>query len=164
MMDNTPENLPLRDIHLPDAVSWWPLAPGWWLLFLMIILMVTAAVFLYRRYRRKRNSPLRQAQLALQQIRDNFSRHRDQQQLIKDLSGLLRRTAVSLHKRDDVASITGEDWLVYLDSHTQDQPFTRGVGRILESGPYQKHSEANPDELFDLCENWLKNIKMDRAA
>ena len=27
-MDETA--LPLRDLHLPDAIGWWPLAPGWW--------------------------------------------------------------------------------------------------------------------------------------
>ena len=29
--------LPLRDIQLPDAVSWWPLAMGWWLLLLVMV-------------------------------------------------------------------------------------------------------------------------------
>ncbi|MDP7406676.1 MAG: DUF4381 domain-containing protein, partial [SAR324 cluster bacterium] len=23
----------LRDVHLPPAVSWWPPAPGWWIIF-----------------------------------------------------------------------------------------------------------------------------------
>ena len=27
----------LRDIHLPAAVSAWPLAPGWWMLILLAI-------------------------------------------------------------------------------------------------------------------------------
>ena len=27
-----PQAIPLRGLHLPDAVGWWPLAPGWWLL------------------------------------------------------------------------------------------------------------------------------------
>jgi len=29
--------LPLKDIHLPDAITWWPLAIGWWLLIVMVI-------------------------------------------------------------------------------------------------------------------------------
>jgi hypothetical protein len=28
----------LRDIHLPEAVSWWPLAIGWWLVAIVCIL------------------------------------------------------------------------------------------------------------------------------
>ncbi|RLW54638.1 MAG: hypothetical protein B6D69_04845, partial [gamma proteobacterium symbiont of Stewartia floridana] len=29
---------PLRDIRGIDTVSWWPLAPGWWLLLIGIVL------------------------------------------------------------------------------------------------------------------------------
>ena len=25
-----PTQLPLRDLHLPETIGWWPLAPGWW--------------------------------------------------------------------------------------------------------------------------------------
>ena len=25
-----PEQIPLRDLHLPEAIGLWPLAPGWW--------------------------------------------------------------------------------------------------------------------------------------
>ena len=52
--------LPLRDLHLPDAIGWWPLAPGWW-----VILAIVAAVLGYVAWRlHKRwlfNAPRRHA-------------------------------------------------------------------------------------------------------
>ena len=28
--------LPLRDLHLPDAIGWWPPAPGWWVVIALL--------------------------------------------------------------------------------------------------------------------------------
>ena len=42
--------IPLRDLHLPDAIGWWPLAPGWW--GVLVILAVGLAYTTWRLYRR----------------------------------------------------------------------------------------------------------------
>ena len=34
-----PESLPLKDIHLPADVPWWPLAPGWWVLLAALLVL-----------------------------------------------------------------------------------------------------------------------------
>ena len=45
----------LRDIHLPDPVGFWPLAPGWWILGLLILILLGVALrFLIKRYRNNR--------------------------------------------------------------------------------------------------------------
>ena len=53
-----PAELPLRDIHLPEPVSWWPMAPGWWWVIGLLLLAsaVVTGIILYRRYRRSRLS------------------------------------------------------------------------------------------------------------
>ena len=33
-----PKQIPLRDLHLPEVVGWWPLAPGWWVLLAMLVI------------------------------------------------------------------------------------------------------------------------------
>ncbi|MCG8379484.1 MAG: DUF4381 domain-containing protein [Proteobacteria bacterium] len=155
-MATTPESLPLRDIHLPDAVSWWPPAPGWWLLLLVVLALIIVAIYMYQRRRNRLDSAVHLAQCELQAIRDRFTEQRDQRQLLRDLSALLRRSAVSLHERQDVASLTGEAWLEFLDTHMADKPFTRGPGRALESGPYQPETRVEPDALLQICDDWLQ--------
>ncbi|MDX1519404.1 MAG: DUF4381 domain-containing protein, partial [Gammaproteobacteria bacterium] len=140
-MTTGPEDLPLRDIHLPDAVSWWPPAPGWWLLLLLICLLIISVAWLIHRRRSRVRSPLVDARELLRKIRDEHANDPDPQRLVRDLSALLRRTAVSMDSRADVASITGEAWLTYLDAYVQDREFSQGVGRILADGPYRKHSK-----------------------
>jgi hypothetical protein len=38
----------LRDIHVPQISPWWPLAPGWWVLFAVAMAAVVAGVIVLR--------------------------------------------------------------------------------------------------------------------
>ena len=51
-MDNEELLEQLADIHLPIEISYWPPAPGWWLLSLILI---AGTGFMVRRYVRYRN-------------------------------------------------------------------------------------------------------------
>ena len=42
-----PEQIPLRDLHLPEAIGWWPLAPGWWLLIALGVVLLAYLLFLH---------------------------------------------------------------------------------------------------------------------
>ena len=46
--------LPLRDIHLPGAIGWWPPAPGWWLLAALVLAGLALYAVHYYRGRHKR--------------------------------------------------------------------------------------------------------------
>ncbi len=147
-----PTELPLRDIHLPEQIGWWPLAPGWWLLILLIILLLTGAWFLWRRLRRQTVKKLAIAEL--QKIRSQAVGQTDQQQL-EALSAWLRRVAMSLTDRQQVASLTGEAWLEFLDQGLAGQPFSQGAGRLLIDGSYRPQLETHVEPLYALCQQWL---------
>ena len=36
----------LADIHLPEAIGFWPVAPGWWIVLALMILAIFLIVFL----------------------------------------------------------------------------------------------------------------------
>jgi hypothetical protein len=144
--------LPLKDLHLPEAIGWFPPAIGWWLLALLIPLTIALCYWLYQRLTRK--TALKSAKQQLLLIKT--SPVNNQQKLV-ELSALLRRVAISVAPRSETASLTGVVWLAFLDSSMQGTPFTSGVGRCLATAPYRPSapSEQEISQLISLCEDWL---------
>ena len=89
----------LRDIHLPDPVSWWPPAPGWWLLSLLIIAAVCyLGVQTIRRY--KRRLYRRQAMAELKQIEQLPCKPK-----VIATFEILRRTAICAYPDEPLADL-----------------------------------------------------------
>lgn len=150
----------LRDIHLPPAVDAWPPAPGWWLLALAaVVVLVAAIVWLVRhwrtgRYRRLAVDELRSLQAAWRQ-------HQDDGTFVTGVSLLLKRVALSAWPRADVAGLTGEAWVRFLDDTLGTHEFSMGPGQVLIHGPYQRNAEADPT-LPALVERWIRGHKRNR--
>ncbi len=162
----------LRDIHLPEAIGWWPVAPGWWLLLALIIIFI-AALFYYLRWRKnQKNRPvvfstqqvMQAAQLefsAIEQVHTEAENKSDDHMrlIVADISQLLRRSAVQLnHSPGAVAGLTGDAWLSWLDERWDRDDFSQGAGRILIDAPYRNDfSHADDlDDLLSLCRAWLE--------
>jgi len=153
-----PKTLPLRDIHLPEPVSWWPPAPGWWLLLLSIALII-GGLWWWRRRDRHRRLDLRQAALSyLRALRQGYDRDGDAPALAAGLSALLRRISLQVYPRTEVAGLTGEAWLAFLDRVLGDHRFTRGPGRVLEEAPYRRQPQIDAQALLALSEAWIQAL------
>jgi hypothetical protein len=148
------EQLPLKDIHLPEPVSFWPPAPGWIMLAVLLPISIVLLIYVYKRL--KRQTVSKSAAKLLTGIRNENPA--DIRQTLVALSALLRRVAISTTGRADVAGLIGAAWLAYLDSPFQDKPFSQGIGRCLADAHYRPTlpSETDLDELFKLCERWIK--------
>ncbi len=146
------QQLSLRDIHLPETIGWWPPAIGWWISALLMIMLITIAILLYKRITRK--TAVKTAKKILLSIKQNSSLA-DKEKLVA-LSELMRRVAVSLSPRKEIASLTGQAWLDYLDGTVKGAPFSSGVGTAL-ADHYKKECPDDLDinRLIVLCEQWL---------
>ena len=144
--------LPLKDIHLPAPIGWWPPAPGWWLLPVLILILWLLVRYLYRRLTRKT------AINAAETLLKSLGQQTDTLQTLTALSALLRRTALSIDDRRHVASLRGNDWLEYLDRSLPEPAFSQGIGRCLADAHYQPvvTDDIDISALIDLCERWLK--------
>lgn len=152
----------LRDIHLPDPVSWWPPAPGWWLLLLLLLGTAGLAWWLRRRNRAKR---LMIAGLnELKHIEQIYRTERDNAALVRRLSTLLRRISISRYPRRETAALTGERWLQLLDRQIGRPEFSRGAGRILVTAPYQAEPQLDADALLTLCREWITALPPQQSS
>jgi len=155
------QTLPLRDIHLPPAPSWWPPAPGWWALGAGVL---CALAFWFWWRRRAHGSAIDVARRELDALRERALRE-DARPLLQELSILLRRLAVSRFPRREIAGVTGTAWLEFLDRPLADQPFSTGAGRILIEGPYRRDTrDVELGPLLDLCSEWIAALERQPGA
>lgn len=150
-----PSALPLRDIHLPEPIGWWPPAIGWWIVAVLILLIIVASIWLFKRVTRK--TAIKSAKKLLLKIQQDS--YLDDHTKLIQMSILIRRTAISIFPRAEVASLTGNAWLEFLDNSIQDTQFRLGVGQVLSDGPYQQPTAFDMDALNNLCLHWLKTVK-----
>ena len=142
---NPQGGLQLRDIHVAADPSWWPPAPGWWLLAMVLILMLMAGWRASRNWRARRR--LRRAALSeLDGVHAQWAANQQAGMLLAAVSVLLRRVARA--HAPHVVALSGEEWLSWLDQLSSSDAFTHGDGRILASGPFQAAPEFDPDALL----------------
>ena len=152
--------LPLRDIHLPGPIGWWPPAPGWWFLAVLVLAGVALYGLHYYRARHKR-AALR----ALARVRAALEQGAEPVACLQFLSTILRRFAMTSVARTrgasiepNVAGLIGERWLAFLDGRWARTEFSAGLGRQLLAAPYARPNSierAKAIELTALCTDWL---------
>jgi len=91
----------LKDIHLPDPVSVWPLALGWWLLVGLLVILLVSTFLLYRKY---------QSQGARRQAKQAIKMADSPQQMLV----ILKSLCLSYFPRDQIAALHGEPWEQFL--------------------------------------------------
>ena len=153
--------LELRDIHLPEPISWWPLAPGWWILAAGLLLLIIIAFIIRKVYQGRQIK--RDIAAELERIKQRYAETQSNVELARSLSILLRRVSITCYPNQDVAGMTGEDWLHWLDQEQVNNKanktsFVSDTGRQLLSTPYLPDDaviDFDAQALIQLCESWL---------
>lgn len=151
----------LADIHLPEAVPFWPPAPGWWVLAALLLcgLVLLGWVQLRRWQQRQRLArvlaELTQARLAWRQA-DEINRNIAGLALLYAINSLLKRVALLHFPEARVAPLAGSEWLRFLDAQGATQDFTSGAGQVLAEGEYRPAFDADGEALCQLAAQWIQ--------
>jgi hypothetical protein len=158
----------LHDIVFPEPVSWVPQTVGWWAALVLVGLLLgwvgyaTYNRWQANRYRRLALNQLRQIEAELCTLDRRVT-------ALLELPVLMKQTVLACWKRSDVASLTGEDWLRFLDESYCGKGFTQGPGRLLPtlaySPPSTLHQLSNigSDEvkkLIVLIREWIQHHRV----
>ncbi len=151
-----PENLvdlinKLAEVPDPPTVSMMPQTAGWGILAAVLVLAL--GVFAYRCYLRWHAAAYRRAGLAeLALVGED----------VAQISSILKRVAFCAYPRADVAPLSGETWLAFLEGKSS-EVFRQGPGAALAVGCYSKEKPA-VDGLNDLACRWVRGHYTERAS
>ena len=85
--------------------------------------------------------------------------------LLEAVQVILKRTAIRVYGRTNVANLTGESWVSFLDTTLGSQEFRMGEGQILIDGHYVNADKSfDRQSLVDLARNWVRNHKRNLVA
>lgn len=144
----------LRDIHLPESVSWWPLAPGWWII--IGLLLALAVLFIVRAILQKRHRRFaRYALLELGAIQED-----EPQDWLMKTHLIMRRASLCYFPKSKVASLDHQQWRQLLES-TGRGIWSKKSLQLLQDGLYRPPEviDSSDKQLF-LTEAalWLENL------
>jgi hypothetical protein len=134
----------LRDIVIPDAPPFWPPAPGVWVALGMVVaILIFVAWRLHTLH--NRNAYRKAGLMLLGSVQTAY-----------DVSVVLKRVALAVFPREQVASLYGDDWAAFLH-----QTCPRSYYKALVSSD----SGAEPGEdLLELAGTWIRHHRVPKAT
>jgi hypothetical protein len=143
----------LRDIHAAPDVSWWPLAPGWWLVgvafFALVLWFARHARRAWERNRRRRQ--LLQCVTLLAERHDPDS---EPQALAAGINRILKWVAIEAFPEVNCARLQGSSWTEFLSSNMDDGSDT-AVLSALAAAPYQPQPEIDVEAMIRISKAWI---------
>lgn len=139
----------LREIPLPEPVSYAPQTAGWYILgVLLAAALVWFGVRWYRSWRTNRYRRTALAELAVLEQRGDLGA----------LPALVKRTALCFTPREEIAGLSGDRWLEFLDRTAGDSSFTTGAGRLLPRLAYAPAplDEGETSALVGAVRRWIR--------
>ena len=138
----------LHDLVLPPAVPFWPLAPGWYVVFAFLFaVLLLAAIRAVARYRA--NAYRREALRKLALLEQPAA-----------IAELLRRTALAVAPRPVIAEKTGAAWVDWLAAQCPEE-MSGTVRERLTAGVYGRPT-ADPElsSLRDYAARWITGHRL----
>lgn len=143
----------LRDLHLLSQPSVWPLATGWWVLIGFFIIICLGSFLFYRIWRQKPSV------YAIRKLKKMEGEIGDDLIYLKNISQLLKRVAIAVYGRPQIAPLSDQKWQDFLLSSAP-HTLTKQEARWIAFAPYESKFSGVLDRplLTDHLCLWIKKV------
>jgi hypothetical protein len=143
----------LRDIHgAPDA-PWWPPAPGWWLLALLLAL---GLFFLFRRGLQHHRALQRRRHLNgfIDRVELEVDPRLAPQEFLSSVNRVFKIVALRAFPENHCAFLKGSEWVDFVRSRLSGEGPARDLAALAD-GPYQPAPVFDAQALTALARKWI---------
>lgn len=154
----------LADIHLPEPVSFWPPAPGWWLLAVLLLIAAVVAWRWYARAHARREIVAH----ALAELDRCYQRYRGDEsadgveerklRYVNEVNSVLRRVALVHFPDANVARLGGREWVDFIRENGDSSRLDDELAVALSYGRFQTRCDVNTEALYDLGQAWIRSL------
>jgi len=146
----------LNDIVIVPPAPWWPPAPAWFVVGgIALTILTIGVVALIVRW--QANGYRRAGLAELQRIEQAHAKNAAS---LIPLAELVKRVALAAYPRQQVAALTGTEWLRFLDHTAHTTAFSQGPGRALND-VYDRAPSVPTPELFQVVREWIRQHRRD---
>lgn len=143
----------LKDIHGVAEPSWWPPAPGWWLLAALV-----AAAFAYALTRLAARWRVHRRRRRLLEFLDGLDAKHDPDSegadYLAELNRLIRAVALRAFPETPCARLEGRQWVQFIHERLPEGSESACL-EALEDGPYRPRPEFDPAALQAAVRRWV---------
>ncbi|MEX2474352.1 DUF4381 domain-containing protein [Marinobacter sp.] len=142
----------LRDIHLPESGGFWPPAPGWWALAVLVLIAGIVLVMLFRRWRRR----TRWLVVARREMEHLARTRSPTPEWFAQLNTLLKQCARKRYPLERPGALTGQQWADFLlRTSPHDRIASRPVVEAMIQSAWQPRAATDPDRALAFARLWL---------
>jgi len=143
----------LKEISLPESISYFPQTPAWYILFGLITIFIL--FLLWKQYQHYKKNLYRKVALAELSIIKK-------ERYYQTIPVLVKRVALVFTNRNIIAPLSDKSWLEFLNKSYNGDGFTTDAGKLLVVLSYSspkninQYEQSEIDALLNLISKCIK--------
>jgi hypothetical protein len=140
---------------VPEPIAWLPSTPGWWVALAWVVALAIIALR-HLLARRRQGRYRREASAHLDEIAARATD--DPARAAGEISALLKRTALAVYPRDEVAGLYGDAWASFLVSSSGNDKTIRAAADDLAAATFRP--DADGPALVAPARRWIRRHRV----